>query len=317
MGKKRELPFNIFSICKKESFRVAVSFSFLFIVIFLRVYLETALFSKRFFFSYFVTTHHFFWYLGVFFYFSVCLRYLLKIKREKIFLFAFLSPIVFIPILRSHFSGKRLNLEYLRGDFKKALFDMLTLYKFSERNSEFFIEMAVLFTVFLVGSLLISKSVKRTLLNLFIGFYGSMFFFGLQLFGVYPKTKAYFKVHTIFKNHPLLSLIYFAFLTILFLIFSAPEIKKILQKEWKKYLRALAAGIFLSLFISLFLLDILYKTPPTLSDLFLLLFPFSALSVSLTALWKKNASSFAAGRVFPLFFAVFSLILIYGLYFRT
>ena len=116
-------------------------FIFLFLVIFSRVYLETAVFTKKPFFSYFVATHHCAWFTFVFFYFALCARYILGLKPEKIPYLALFSPVIHIPLLHAWISGESLRLQYLRGDFSKAFFDILTLYKFSEKDSQFFFEM--------------------------------------------------------------------------------------------------------------------------------------------------------------------------------
>ena len=114
-------------------------FVFLFLVIFSRVYLETAVFAKKPFFSYFVATHHCAWFTFVFFYFALCARYILGLKPEKIPYLALLSPVIYVPLLHAWITGANLRLQYIRGDFSKALLDILTLYKFSEKNSQFFL----------------------------------------------------------------------------------------------------------------------------------------------------------------------------------
>ena len=95
-------------------------YSFLFVVILTRVFLETAVFSKSYFFGYFVTIHHFCWYLFVFFYFSACCRYILGMKRESVKYLTLLSPVIFTPLVYAYFSGEKLRLQYMEGDLKEV-----------------------------------------------------------------------------------------------------------------------------------------------------------------------------------------------------
>lgn len=283
-------------------------FIFLFSVIFLRVYLETAVFAKKPFFSYFVATHHCAWFTFVFFYFALCARYILGLKPEKIPCLALFSPVILIPLLHAWISGSDLRLQYLRGDFSKAFFDILTLYKFSEKNSQFFFEMLALLVIFAVLSYIVSRSVLRSILNIIVGFYGSMFLAGMQFFGVAPRTKAYFPLHTVFKNHVLLSLIYFLFVILAFSICFFPEIKTLLKRDLKHLGMALCAGFFASIVIINF-----WQKPLNTADLILLTLTCST-AVGSTVLLQKE-TNLPGGRFFPFVFLAVSLILILGIIF--
>ncbi|MGI6393387.1 MAG: hypothetical protein ACOX2F_01420 [bacterium] len=296
-----------------EKTKTVLLYSFLFIVIATRVYLETAHFSKRVFFSYAVLLHHSSWYLFVVFYFFTCARYILGMKKESIKYLTLLSPVVMIPVMHACFTGKKLQLSYLKGSFQEVAFNVFTLFKFHGRNSEFFIEMIVLLVFFIAGSWFISKSVVRTLLNTLFGFFGAAMFAGLHLFGVYPKTKAYFKIHTVFPNHQLLALIYFGLATAVFILFSFPEIKKILLKEPFKYIFAAVLGVLISLPLTYYGVQFFYKTVPMKADLFLLGTTFAILVTALYATIKKNSGSFYAGRFFPIVFLTISTMIIVGL----
>jgi hypothetical protein len=296
-----------------EKTKTILLYLFLFSVVIARIVLETAVFSKRYFFSYFVTIHHFCWFMFVFHYFALCSRYVLGMKRESVKYFALLSPVIFTPIIHSYFSGQKMSLEYLWGDLSRVLFNIATLYKFHPKNSFFFIEMGILLIIFIAGSWLLSKSVRRTFLNVIIGFYGSMILAGLHLFGVYPKTKAYFKIHTTLKNHQLMSLIYLSLFILVFLIYSYPEIKKAFIKSKKNYLIAIAAAISISVPLTLFGLAHFTGKAPQTADIFLLTIPSSALSVSITAMIKNNSSGFVAGRFFPFVFSLISALILSGI----
>jgi hypothetical protein len=296
-----------------EKTKTILLYLVLFAVVLVRIYLETAMFSKRYFFSYFVTLHHFCWYMFVFHYFAICSRYILGMKRESVKYFALLSPVIFTPLIHSHFAGVKMSLEYMNGSFKDVFYSVATLYKFHPKNNFFFIEMVILLIVFIAGSWFISKSVRRTLLNVIIGFYGSMLLAGLHLFGVYPKTKAYFKIHTSLKNHPLLSLIYFSLFIAVFLIYSYPEIKKAFIRSKKSYLIAIVAAISISVPLTLFGLAHFTGKAPQTADIFLLTIPCSALSVSITAMLKNNSSGFVAGRFFPFVFSLISALILSGI----
>ena len=283
-------------------------FIFLFLVIFSRVYLETAVFAKKPFFSYFVATHHCAWFTFVFFYFALCARYILGLKPEKIPYLALFSPVIHIPLLHAWISGESLRLQYLRGDFSKAFFDILTLYKFSEKNSQFFFEMLALLVIFAVLSYIVSRSILRSILNIIVGFYGSMFLAGMQFFGVAPRTKAYFPLHTVFKNHILLSLVYFSFVILAFSICFFPEIKALFKRDFKPLGIALCAGFFATLVMFKF-----WQKPLNIADLILLTLTCST-AVGSTVLLQKE-TNLPGGRFFPFVFLAVSLILILGIIF--
>lgn len=297
---------------KNEKFRKIIEISlfiFLFFVIFSRVYLETAVFAKKPFFSYFVATHHCAWFTFVFFYFALCARYILGLKPDKIPYLALFSPVIYIPLIHALISGSKLKLQYIRGDFSKALFDILTLYKFSEHDSFFFFEMLAILVIFAVLSYIVSRSVLRTVLNIIVGFYGSMFLAGLQLFGVARRTKAYFPLNTVFKNHILLSLVYFTAVILAFSICFFPEIKELVKRNFKPLGVALCAG-----FSAPFVIFNFWQKPLNIADLILLTVTCTTTLFSLIFLQKET--NLPGGRFFPFVFSVFPLVLILGIIFR-
>lgn len=300
-----------------EKTKTILLYSFLFAVIIIRIVLETAYFSQRYFFSYFVALHHFCWYLFVFFYFSLCCRYILGMKRESVKYLTLASPVIFIPILSAYLKNEKLQLAYLKGDIGDVLFNVSTLFKFHERNSEFFPEMVILLMVFIAGSWLISKSVKRTVLNVIFGFYGAAIFAGLHLFGVYPRTKAYFKIHTVLRNHQLLALIYLSFAITVFVIYSYPEIKKAFSKEKFKYIMFFVTGICFSILFSKYMFEFFYDKVPETADKFLMTTPFVILAVSLFPIFGKSSNSFVAGKFFPAVFSIISILIVTGIYLQV
>lgn len=292
-------------------------YSFLFVVIITRIVLETAYFAQNYFFGYFVTLHHFCWYLFVFFYFSLCCRYILGMKRESVKYLTLASPVIFIPVLSAYLKNEKLQLAYLKGDLGDVLFNVSTLFKFHEKNSEFFPEMVILLIVFIAGSWLISKSVKRTALNVLFGFYGAAIFAGLHLFGVFPKTKAYFKIHTVLRNHQLLALIYLSFAITVFVVYSFPEIKKAFSKEKFKYIVFLVTGICFSILSAKYMFEFFYGKVPETADKILMTTPFVILAVSLFPIFGKNSNSFVAGKFFPAVFSIISILIVTGIYLQV
>ena|GEM_PF-1018168 len=283
-------------------------FAFLFSVIFSRVYLETAIFAKKPFFSYFVATHHCAWFTFVFFYFALCARYILGLKAGRIPYLALLSPVIYVPLIHAWISDENLRLQYLRGDFSKIVFDIATFYWFSEKDSQFFFEMIALFIAFVALSYFISRSVAKTILNIIAGFYGSMFLAGIQFFGVAPRTRAVFKIHTVFKNHVFLSLVYFTAVIIAFSICFFPEIKTLVKRDLKALGMALCAGFF----STIVMFDFLQKQL-NIADLILLTVTCSTAVGSAVLLQKET--NLPGGRFFPFVFSVFPLVLILGIIF--
>lgn len=300
---------------KKHSLIIEIFlFTFLFFTIFSRVYLETAVFAQKPFFSYFVATHHCAWFTFVFFYFALCARYILGLKVERIKYLTLCSPVIYIPLINAWIEDVPIKLQYLRGDFSKVLFDIFTLYRFSEQDSFFFFEMLALLVIFTVLSYIISRSVLRTVLNIIIGFYGSMFLAGLQLFGVAPKTKAYFPVHTVFKNHVFLSLVYFTAVIVAFSICFAPEIKALFKRDFD-FSRMIAVPIAGTVPAVLTLVWISPKLEPFIADSILL--SFSCTTVITSAILLKKGTNLPGNRFFPALFSAVSLIIMLGIIFKT
>ena len=293
---------------KYEKIIDTLLFIFLFLVIFSRVYLETAIFAKKPFFSYFVATHHCAWFTFVFFYFALCARYILGLKVERIPYLALLSPVIYVPLIHAKIAETPLKLQYLRGDFSKIVFDIATFYWFSQQDSQFFFEMIALFIAFVALSYFISRSVKRTILNIIVGFYGSMFLAGVQFFGVAPRTKAVFKIHTVFRNHVLLSLVYLTAVIIAFSTCFFPEIKALVKRDLKPLGIALCAGFFAPLVMFNF-----WQKPLDIADLILLTVTCSTAVGSAVLLQKET--NLPGGRFFPVVFSAVSLILILGIIF--
>ena len=285
-----------------------ILFVFLFSVIFSRVYLETAVFAKQPYFSYFVATHHCSWFTFVFFYFALCARYILGLKPEKIPYLAIFSPVIYVPLFHAWISGEKLKLQYLRGDFSKMVTDIFTFYWFSDQDSFFFFEMVALLIIFAVLSYIVSRSVFRTILNMIVGFYGSMFLAGIQFFGVAPRTKAVFKIHTVFRNHVLLSLVYFSAVIIAFSICFFPEINALVKRDLKPLGIALCAGFFSPLVMFSF-----WQKPLNIADIILLTVTCSTAVGSVVLLQKET--NLPGGRFFPVVFSAVSLILILGIIF--
>ena len=294
---------------KYEKIIGATLFVFLFCVIFSRVYLETEIFAKKPFFSYFVATHHCAWFTFVFFYFALCARYILGLKPDRIPYLALLSPVIYVPLIHAKIAGTPLKLQYMRGDFSKILFDIVTFYRFSEQDSQFFFEMIALFIAFAALSYFISRSVTRTILNIIIGFYGSMFLAGIQLFGVAPRTQAVFKINTVFKNHVFLSLVYFTAVIIVFSICFFPEIKTLVKRDLKPLLMALCAGIIVPIVMFSF-----WQKSANIADIILL--TVTCTTAVGSAVLLQKGTNLPGGRFFPFVFSAFPLVLILGIIFR-
>ncbi len=256
-----------------------------------------------------MATHHCAWFTFVFFYFALCARYILGLKTDRIPYLALLSPVIYVPLIHAKIAETPLKLQYLRGDFSKIVFDIATFYWFSERDSQFFFEMIALLIAFIALSYFISRSVKRTVLNIVVGFYGSMFLAGIQFFGVAPRTMAVFKIHTVFKNHVFLSLVYFTAVIIAFSICFAPEIKTLVKRDFKALVMALCAGFF----STIVMFDFLQKQL-NIADLILLTVTCSTAVGSAVLLQKET--NLPGGRFFPFVFSVFALVLILGIIFK-
>lgn len=292
--------------------RGILCFIFLFLVIFLRVYVETALMAKRPFFGYYVFFHHFCWFLFVFFWFAFCARAILKIPIEKIPLLALFSPVVFAPVVEALIKGENLRLQYLSGSFRGILFDMVTFFRFSQNDSYFFGEMLFLCAIFVNLSYIVSGSVWRTVLNLICGFFGAMILAGVHYFGVAQNTKAVWHIASCFKNHIFLYFVYFSALIVAFSLLFLPELAGFIKKKTKYCLLLSAAALLLeALFV---ILRIRFSGSCSFhpADLLVTLLPMLALVFSAAVLAKRENSGPLLGRFFPIFFGIISICEIVG-----
>jgi len=292
--------------------RGTLCFVFLFLVIISRVYVETALLARSSFFNYYVFFHHFCWFLFVFFWFAFCARAILKIPIEKIPLLAFFSPVVFAPVADALIKGEKLRLNYLQGGFWENIFDMVTFYRFSLRDRSFFYEMVLLCAVFIIVSYLASRSVRRTVLNLIFGFFGSMILAGVQYFGVSRGTKAFLYVPSCFKNHIFLYFLYLSALFVVFCLLFLPEITEIVKKKPKYYLVLFYVSLLLEAVLTVSRLRFSNGCSFHIADCLVTFFPLLALTLSAATLVRREKYGLLLGRFFPIFFVILSICEIVG-----
>ena len=307
----------LFSIERKA----ILTFTFFVLVVLSRNVLETLFFASKIFIGYYVVLHHFNWYLYVFFYYLIVVRYILKMKKSSLVYLPLGGAVVYIPVIYSFLFDSGLKLEYIQGrSFFEIFYQIATLMYFHPQNHPFFVEMIVIMALFVVVSYAISRSVVRTLLNLFLGFYGSILVAGVHLFGVYPYTRALVKVHTIFTSHQLMSLIYFMLGSIAMALALYPEIKVVLKRVGggKRYLKALLVGAILYELLLPALFSFYYEKPLTVPDGILLLAPycliFSTCYFSFSKALKREGWLFSVFYLlngsmilFPLFFAFYNV----------
>lgn len=292
--------------------RGILCFVFLLLVIFSRIYIETALMAKRPFFNYYVFFHHLCWFLFVFFWFAFCARAILRIPIEKIPLLALFSPVVFAPLADAFVKGEKLRLNYLQGGFLENIFDMVTFFRFSQRDSYFFYEMVLLCSVFIVLSYIASRSVMRTLLNLVCGFFGAMILAGVHYFGVSRGTKAVWHVASCFKNHIFLYFLYFSALIVAFCLLFLPELLKTVKKKTGYYSALSGAALLLDVLLATLRLRFSGGCSFHIADSLVTFLPLLALTLSAAALIRGEDHGPLLGRFFPVFFGILSICEIVG-----
>ena len=308
---------NLFSKFRSLPYHQKAVWAFLFfaLVILTRNFLETAVFSKKYFLAYFVVIHHFFWYLSTFLYYSAIFKYISGLKRDKVPYLAFATPIVWIPLLHSFIVSEPLKLEYLRGkSFSEVMYQITILMYGHPTNHHFFYEILLLLIGFFVLSWMISKSVVRTILSVVIGYYGSIIVGGLHLFGVFPTSKAFIRIHTSFRNHQLMALIFYTSALTLFIVHLYPDIKSYFTKDKvKQLLKYLAISYIPYLLFLLFGFKIFYKKSLMLTDNFLLISPYISIFFFFYLLKEKSLPK--GFKVFLRFFAVTAALIFFPLLF--
>jgi hypothetical protein len=256
-------------------YRGLLLFLFFCAVVLTRNYLETHVLAKKPFGSYYVTLHHWSWYYFIVLFYMVSYRYIARASKEVVSLFFLMSPLILIPLIYAVVMGSPMDLAYLKGKTGwETVFQILVLMYGHERNQHVFYELAILLTSMIISSYYFSRSWWRTVLNVVVAFYGSFIIGGIHWIGVYPRTQAIFKIHTIFKNHHLLSLIYFGACVLFFFILLFPELKEFFDRnKLRKYLTWLGVGLLFFVPISVCSLNIGYVVTPRISDYLLLIPP--------------------------------------------
>lgn len=283
-------------------------------VILSRNFLETAVVSKRFFLTYFTIFHHFFWYNFIFLWYCICFRYIAGMKREKLPYLMLGAPLVLIPVIYSAVTGLRLQTGYMSGiPLSEIIFHIATLNYFYPENRSFFIELLILGLFIAALSYFISKSVLKSIINLFFAFYGSFFIGGLHLFGVVP-TKAYIKLDSLLLNHQLLALIYYFFTVAAIGVLFLPEIKSELNfKALPKYIAFYIPVMLIYYLILVYFFFSRLDAVPGLLDQLLLFLPFLSMACFLPVMINRNLLS--GYRLIPAFYffagaAIFAGIII-------
>jgi len=196
---------------------------YLFIVV-IRVVVEAGFLAS--FLGYNVLFHHIFWFSTVLFWFMISFRFIVGMKKEYIAYLSISGLVVFIPIIYAWMASGKARMIYMKSNNISKILEYFGLLMYTHPKNHFlFPELLTLLIGVVAISYFYSKSVKKTVLNIFFGFYASMLL-GLHLFGVSPNTKAYIPITTGLKNHILLGLIFHGISFLFFLIIIAPEIKE-------------------------------------------------------------------------------------------
>jgi hypothetical protein len=255
--------------------RTLILFLFFCSVVLTRNYLETYILAQKAFGSYYVTLHHCSWYYFVVLFYMVSYRYIALASKEVVSHFFLISPLILIPLIYAVITGSPMDLAYLKGKtVGETAFQILILMYGHERNQHVFYELAILVTSMTISSYYFSRSYWRTILNVVVAFYGSFIIGGIHWVGVYPKTKAIFKIHTVFRNHHLLSMVYFGACVLFFFILVLPELKAFFDRnKLRKYLTFLGVGLLFFVLISIYSLNIGYVVAPRISDYLFLILP--------------------------------------------
>ncbi|MFO7734614.1 MAG: hypothetical protein R6W70_00190 [bacterium] len=225
-----------------------------------------------------------------------------------------------MPILYAFITGELLHLDYIsvrESSFTDVLLTILTLNYTHGENNKQFLELLLLFLLVGGGAWVLTKSAKKTIWTLFLGFYGSYIIAGIHWFGVNvePRTSAVFLIPSSLKNHHAMSLIFYYLSISTLVMVSLPESKSLLAKIF--------SGRQIGVSLLLFLLWALFFTttfsPPTnrMRSLFDIIFSFFPVLVLLQSvlLWKhaetrqKHLLFFASfvgiSALAPLFFGVY------------
>ncbi len=161
--------------------------------------------------------HHHYWFVFVFFLFLLNFKYILKLEPEKMIWTAFLSPLIFIPIIYNILfkGGGVMKLNYLSAmNFSEYIKDLFTFLLFSDINKPVSVELLLItISIFSFGYML-TKNIKRSLFCALSCYFSLMILAGTSIIAPKKPEFALIVVDSQLKLQNFFSFLYFNAATI-------------------------------------------------------------------------------------------------------
>lgn len=156
--------------------------------------------------------HHHYWFLFVFILFLLNFKYILKLDPEKMIWTAFLSPVIFIPIIYNILfrDGGLMRLNYLSAvNFSEYIKNLFTFLLFSDLNKPVSIELLLITISIFIFGYIITKKIKRSLLCAILCYFSLMILGGTSIIAPKKPDFALIVVDSGLKLQDFFSFLYF------------------------------------------------------------------------------------------------------------
>ena len=211
--------------------------------------------------------HHHYWFLFVFLLFLINFKYFLGLHPARIWWVAFLSPVIFLPLIYNMIfrGGGLVKFNYLSAKDPDYLLNIFTFMLFSEKNRPVGIELIIVtFSIFLF-SYFISKKPVRSAICAISCYLSLMIFAGTVIIAPHKPDFTLFFINSSFKLQNFMSFVYFSASVTAAVVLFFNEIHLFLNQ--KKHLILFSSSLVLIFTFFQFLLK-----EPCLFDRYILLF---------------------------------------------
>ena len=233
----------------------------------LRCYLETGVFGKVDFFTYYTLLHHVLWYMSAMLAALLTLHLILSIELRRLIWLFYGAVVFFVPILYALFTGGSLELKYLDPEPLAILKDSLSACFLHPKNKPQFLEIILIDSGVLVYCFFLTRSIKKAIFAT-LTLHAVLTLFGIRWFYSKEGSPGVIAVSTNLENHIYFSMIWLFCATVLV---QAALIMEGVQRK-REVMFTVISGL-LSWWMAMFAFN--YFSPrATIFDLSMTLLPF-------------------------------------------
>jgi len=208
--------------------------------------------------------HHHYWFLFVFLLFLINFKYFLRLHPSKIWWTAFLSPVIFTPLIYNMIfrGGNLVKFNYLSAKESDYIMNIFTFMLFSKENKPVGIELIIItFSIFLF-SYFISKRPLHSFICALSCYISLMVLAGTVIIAPHEPDLTLFFINSSFKLQNFMSFVYF----------SASTIAVLFHTEILEFFREKKKQLFLVfIFLIIFTTFQFILTEPSITDRILMI----------------------------------------------